>query len=243
MHRTIKIQECKILWKGLRSSYARHLQFMRQNEQDPKRKPRKPWYLADHMSFLEKYIQVKSKDRLYYKTTKNPNIDDNDNSTSFSNIEYKSENRTMDESSIKSEELSFRSEVNEEPNTLMKRRESYEENNEELTNMMEYLVRESETENSSSVEKSRIKSSDEDGNETQPAKRIKMNTRTVSILNANKKTIPPREESFLRFLQSLLLDIGKLSNRNLRLFKEDVLKDMNKYLDEQEYSTRVRLFA
>ncbi|XP_055850696.1 uncharacterized protein LOC129915241 [Episyrphus balteatus] len=239
------VKECRTVWAGFRSSYARHLQFMRKNKEGPKDKLIKPWYLAGHMSFLDEYMKVRPK----RQKTNNPNrtattkIDDNDNSTtSFSNIEYKSENRTMDEnlslSSIKSEEESLGSEIGEETTISVKSEPDEETNEEELTNLIEDLVKESEAEENPKddnfcVKKSEIETTDEDQKETQPAKRIKKDT-SESSLNAKEKSIQSREESVVTFFESLLLDIGKLSDRNLRLFKEDVLKDMNKYLDEQE---------
>lgn len=46
--------------------------------------------------------------------------------------------------------------------------------------------------------------------------------------------IEAREKSMVMFFQSILFDLRKLSDRNLRLFKQDVLQDLNKHLDDYE---------
>lgn len=41
-----------------------------------------------------------------------------------------------------------------------------------------------------------------------------------------------REEAMLLFFQSIMVDLRQLSDRNLRLFKQDTLRDLNNHLDE-----------
>lgn len=214
-------QECKVVWTSLRSSYTRHLQNLKRNKE---RKIKiKPWYLADRLSFLNEHVlQQKQYITGPYRTLENVNqttISNDDISASFS-IEYSHQNSMTDDiQSI---------------------------NNAEITNYNEDMYQ-GLTDDALPIPDSQNilspqpqQDSNEDVINSPLATNITTNSPILtkmkmfesSLITETDETMhDEREESTKKFLHSLLFDCKKLSDKKLRLFKQDVLKNLYLYLD------------
>ncbi|XP_055906943.1 uncharacterized protein LOC129942154 isoform X2 [Eupeodes corollae] len=281
-------QQCRTIWTSLRSSYARHLQNMENNEKGINRKKKAKWYLADKMSFLNDFMSRTPKDRNITLDPNDSNFattvsgDDNSMFQSFSNFDYKNENinsfngAAEDNQSIvtiKSEDLESQMTLSShslEDRIIQVADYGNNVENENEAEAKETQLQTQSPEKSYRMKKCRVQLSSRDQNILTPKrtssvarprespkkdqgpipKRLKMSspatidlpkftqpmatTTTTTTMRDEKSDIKARENSTLLFFESILYDLRRLPDRKLRLFKQDILQDLNKYLDEDE---------
>ncbi|XP_055851513.1 uncharacterized protein LOC129915848 [Episyrphus balteatus] len=285
-----KVSECRTVWTGLRSSYARHLQNMENNENGVNRRKKAEWYLASKMSFLNEFMQRPPKERNITISTNNEDLNSSTNSvevddSSTINLKFNNQRTESTDDDIHSivtikseEEESLSEEIMQnafEDNPIIEEEKTVnaiESNNYTLkkcrvelsTNDQNILIpkrNEHQLEDPSASFSKRLKMSPNGTNLTIEEINIPEKNTVTLKTNENKNEISKvivsktpktpqaknsftakeeivdekaREESTMMFFQSILFELRELTDRNLRLFKQDILQDLNKYLDEDE---------
>lgn len=180
-----EVDQCKHVWMGLRSTYARHLN---------KEKSGKPmvWVFADKMEFLREHMLLWPRNRQLYRRMKH-----SDCTAGRKNSETQSDEKTQGNTAASFDDTSF------------------------------YIIDDSSSESEKEDEENNCPPS----NQIQKSCDEELKSQSMS----DSGTITDeREQSISIFFQSILFDLRRLSDRQLRSFKEDVYLTLNKYLDAQE---------